>query len=113
MLDLDFHRERAYSRQFVERINQNTKPSESLFQLASEARVVLLPGLGFGTQHRSRRISLANLNESDYRKSALDATVGPSNRHLLWEVVRLAVLQLSLTLAFELIASRVSAFVVN
>jgi aspartate 4-decarboxylase len=68
ILDLDFLGERAYGRDFVEWIEQNTKPSELLFQLASEARVVLLPGLGFGTQHRSGRISLANLNESDYRK---------------------------------------------
>jgi aspartate 4-decarboxylase len=29
---------------------------------------VLLPGMGFGTKHPSGRVSLANLNESDYRK---------------------------------------------
>jgi aspartate 4-decarboxylase len=68
ILDLVFLGERAYGREFVEWIEANTKPSELLFQLASEARVVLLPGLGFGTQHRSGRISLANLNESDYRQ---------------------------------------------
>ena len=30
---------------------------------------MLLPGLGFGTQHPSGRVSLANLNESDYRQT--------------------------------------------
>jgi aspartate 4-decarboxylase len=55
--------------------------SELLFCLAREARVVLLPGRGFGTQHPSGRVSLANLNESDYRK------IGPSVRTLLAEDV--------------------------
>ena len=68
ILDLVFLGGRAYGQEFVEWIQANTKPSELLFQLASRARVVLLPGLGFGTQHRSGRISLANLNESDYRQ---------------------------------------------
>jgi aspartate 4-decarboxylase len=47
---------------------KHTEASELLFRLAADARVVLLPGMGFGTKHLSGRVSLANLNESDYRK---------------------------------------------
>jgi aspartate 4-decarboxylase len=81
ILDLNFLGERAYGPQFVKWLEDNTKPSELLFELAKEARVVLLPGLGFGTQHRSGRISLANLNESDYRK------IGRALRKLMDEYV--------------------------
>jgi aspartate 4-decarboxylase len=66
ILDLEFLGERAYGRDFVDWLIQNTAPSELLFRLAKDARVILLPGLGFGTQHPSGRVSLANLNESDY-----------------------------------------------
>jgi len=68
ILDIEFLGERAYGKDFVEWIKKNTQPSELLFRLAREARVVLLPGRGFGTQHPSGRVSLANLNESDYRQ---------------------------------------------
>ncbi|HVE11222.1 MAG TPA: bifunctional aspartate transaminase/aspartate 4-decarboxylase [Paraburkholderia sp.] len=67
ILDIEFLGERAYGKDFVDWIKKNTQPSELLFRLAREARVVLLPGRGFGTQHPSGRVSLANLNESDYR----------------------------------------------
>jgi aspartate 4-decarboxylase len=68
ILDMEFLSERAYGRDFVEWILKNTEPSELLFRLAREARVVLLQGRGFGTPHPSGRVSLANLNESDHRK---------------------------------------------
>ena len=68
ILDIEFLGERAYGRDFVEWILKNAEPSELLFRLAAEAHVVLLPGRGFGTAHPSGRVSLANLNESDYRK---------------------------------------------
>ncbi|MGA7777216.1 MAG: bifunctional aspartate transaminase/aspartate 4-decarboxylase [Paraburkholderia sp.] len=68
IVDLEFLAERAYGREFVDWLLKHTAPTELLFRLAREARVVLLPGLGFGTQHPSGRISLANLNESDYRQ---------------------------------------------
>ncbi|MDR5809269.1 bifunctional aspartate transaminase/aspartate 4-decarboxylase [Caballeronia sp. LZ019] len=77
ILDLNYLGERANGTAFVQWLEQNTQPSELLFQLAREARVVLLPGLGFGTQHRSGRISLANLNESDYR------SIGRAVRNLM------------------------------
>jgi aspartate 4-decarboxylase len=62
ILDLEFLGKRAFGQEFVDWLFKNTKPSELLFRLAREARVVLLPGLGFGTQHPSGRVSLANLN---------------------------------------------------
>jgi aspartate 4-decarboxylase len=60
--------EKRFGREFVDWLLKQVKPNELLFQLAKEARVVLLPGKGFGTAHPSGRVSLANLNESDYRK---------------------------------------------
>jgi aspartate 4-decarboxylase len=81
ILDMEFLGERAYGRDFVEWLMKNTEPSELLFRLAREARVVLLPGRGFGTPHPSGRVSLANLNESDYRK------IGRAIRTLLSDYV--------------------------
>ncbi|MCA8037232.1 bifunctional aspartate transaminase/aspartate 4-decarboxylase [Burkholderia arboris] len=68
ILDLEFLGERAFGREFVDWLLKQVDPSELLFRLAREAHVVLLPGRGFGTPHPSGRVSLANLNESDYRK---------------------------------------------
>jgi aspartate 4-decarboxylase len=45
----------------------NTKPSALLFQRQGGASRVLA-ATRFRNEHRSRGISLANLNESDYRK---------------------------------------------
>jgi len=81
ILDLEYLGERAYGREFVDWLIQNTKPSEMLFRLAKDARVVLLPGRGFGTLHPSGRVSLANLNESDY------VQIGRAIRNLLAEYV--------------------------
>jgi aspartate 4-decarboxylase len=81
ILDMEFLGARAYGRDFVEWLVKNAKPSELLFRLAREARVVLLPGRGFGTQHPSGRVSLANLNETDYRK------IGRAIRALLADYV--------------------------
>lgn len=81
ILDLEFLGERAFGREFVDWLFENTDPSDLLFRLASDARVVLLPGRGFGTAHPSGRVSLANLNESDYRK------IGRALRRLIEEYV--------------------------
>ncbi|SDR33245.1 aspartate 4-decarboxylase [Paraburkholderia fungorum] len=81
ILDMEFLGERAYGRDFVEWLLKHTEPAELLFRLAREARVVLLPGRGFGTPHPSGRVSLANLNESDYRK------IGRAIRSLLSDYV--------------------------
>jgi aspartate 4-decarboxylase len=77
ILDLEYMGGRAHGREFVEWVMKNTQPSEMLFELAKEARVVLLPGKGFGTAHPSGRVSLANLNESDYMQ------IGRSIRKLM------------------------------
>lgn len=66
ILDLEYMGGRAYGKEFVDWVLKSVQPSEMLFELAKEARVVLLPGRGFGTPHPSGRVSLANLNESDY-----------------------------------------------
>jgi len=66
---LDVEREsREVGPEFVKWLLDSIKPHELLFRLAEEAGVVLLPGGGFGTQHPSGRVSLANLNEEDYVK---------------------------------------------
>ncbi|MGY8524321.1 bifunctional aspartate transaminase/aspartate 4-decarboxylase [Paracidovorax citrulli] len=66
---------------FVQWLLSTVKPYELLFRLSEEAGVVLLPGKGFGTQHPSGRVSLANLNEQDYVK------IGHSVRKLRDEYV--------------------------
>ncbi|AJY11519.1 bifunctional aspartate transaminase/aspartate 4-decarboxylase [Burkholderia dolosa] len=81
ILDLEFLGERAFGREFVDWLLKRVEPSELLFRLAREAHVVLLPGRGFGTPHPSGRVSLANLNESDYRK------IGRAVRKLVDEYV--------------------------
>jgi aspartate 4-decarboxylase len=81
IIDLEFLGNRAYGPEFVTWLFENTEPSELLFRLAKEARVVLLPGRGFGTQHPSGRVSLANLNESDYK------AIGRAMRKLMVEYV--------------------------
>ncbi|BBP98157.1 aminotransferase [Burkholderia sp. SFA1] len=81
VLDMEYLGERRYGRELVDWIIQNTEPSELLFRLAKDARVVLLPGRGFGTQHPSGRVSLANLNESDY------VQIGRAIRNLMDEYI--------------------------
>jgi aspartate 4-decarboxylase len=81
ILDAEYLGERMFGREFVDWQLKSTQPTELLFRLAREARVVLLPGLGFGTQHASGRVSLANLNESDYRQ------IGRAVRRLIEEYV--------------------------
>jgi aspartate 4-decarboxylase len=81
VLDLEYLGKRAYGQPFVNWLFENTQPSELLFRLAAEAKVVMLPGRGFGTPHHSGRVSLANMNESDYAK------IGRAIRTLLAEYV--------------------------
>ena len=61
----------------LDRLLHNIKPGEVLYRVADEAGVVLMPGRGFGDQAPSARVSLANLNESDY------AAIGKAVRKLL------------------------------
>ncbi|SAK55122.1 aspartate aminotransferase [Caballeronia pedi] len=81
ILDMEYLGERGHGRELVDWIIENTEPSEILFKLAKEARVVLLPGRGFGTPHPSGRVSLANLNESDY------VQIGRAIRRLMDEYI--------------------------
>ncbi|WP_250440462.1 bifunctional aspartate transaminase/aspartate 4-decarboxylase [Caballeronia sp. AZ1_KS37] len=81
ILDIEYLGERRHGRELVDWVVKNTEPSEMLFRLAKEARVVLLPGRGFGTQHPSGRVSLANLNESDYMQ------IGRAIRKLMDEYI--------------------------
>ncbi|SAL71775.1 putative aminotransferase [Caballeronia peredens] len=81
ILDIEYLGEKRHGRDLVEWVMKNTEPSEILFRLAKEARVVLLPGRGFGTQHPSGRVSLANLNESDYMQ------IGRAIRKLMDEYI--------------------------
>ena len=81
LLDIEQLGGRALGPEFVKWVLASTEPTELLFRLAEDAGVVLLPGRGFGTRHPSGRVSLANLNESDYAK------IGKSIRKLFEEYV--------------------------
>jgi aspartate 4-decarboxylase len=71
VLNLEILGAQRYGRPFVDWLLSNKNPLEILFRLADEGGVVLLPGKGFGTPHPSARVSLANLDDEDYRKIAL------------------------------------------
>ncbi|CAG9178987.1 Bifunctional aspartate aminotransferase and L-aspartate beta-decarboxylase [Cupriavidus pampae] len=81
LLDIEQLGGKAIGPDFVKWVLSSQEPVELLFRLAEEAGVVLLPGRGFGTRHPSGRVSLANLNESDYVK------IGRSIRKLFEEYV--------------------------
>ncbi|RZT41256.1 bifunctional aspartate transaminase/aspartate 4-decarboxylase [Cupriavidus agavae] len=81
LLDIEQLGGKAVGPEFVKWVLASAEPAELLFRLAEEAGVVLLPGRGFGTRHPSGRVSLANLNESDYQK------IGKSIRKLFEEYV--------------------------
>ncbi|CAG2154836.1 Bifunctional aspartate aminotransferase and L-aspartate beta-decarboxylase [Cupriavidus campinensis] len=82
LLDIEQLGGKAIGPEFVKWVLDSAEPVELLFRLAEEAGVVLLPGRGFGTRHPSGRVSLANLNESDYVK------IGRSIRKLFEEYVK-------------------------
>ncbi|TSP12272.1 bifunctional aspartate transaminase/aspartate 4-decarboxylase [Cupriavidus campinensis] len=82
LLDIEQLGGKAIGPEFVKWVLGSAEPVELLFRLAEEAGVVLLPGRGFGTRHPSGRVSLANLNESDYVK------IGRSIRKLFEEYVK-------------------------
>ena len=69
--------DQLYSDKFVTWLLDQVMPGELLYRIADEAGVVLMPGGGFGDQAPSARVSLANLNESDY------AAIGRAIRALL------------------------------
>jgi aspartate 4-decarboxylase len=77
LIDAEIVGERLYGREFVDWFLKRIVPGEALARLADEAQVVLLPGKGFDSVHPSGRVSLANLNEQDYRK------IGAAIRNML------------------------------
>ncbi|MBO9648398.1 MAG: bifunctional aspartate transaminase/aspartate 4-decarboxylase [Variovorax sp.] len=79
LLDMDDIITQMYGAEFAQWALKQFRPNEALFRLAQDTGVVLLPGKGFGTQHASGRVSLANLNEYDY------ANIGKSIRRLIDE----------------------------
>lgn len=79
LLELESIATQMHGAEFAAWMIARLKPSELLFRLAEETGVVLLPGRGFGTRSASARVSLANLNESDY------ANIGRSIRRLATE----------------------------
>lgn len=79
LIDLEELATQMHGAAFVKWMLVQLKPNEALFRLAEETGVILLPGKGFGTQHPSWRVSLANLNEYDY------ANIGRAIRKLSQE----------------------------
>lgn len=68
---------KLYNDEFEKWLLANIQPGELLYRIAIEAGVVLMPGGGFGDTAPSARVSLANLNETDY------AAIGRATRTLL------------------------------
>ncbi|CAF0810929.1 unnamed protein product [Adineta steineri] len=81
ILDLELLGERIHGRKFADWLIIHADMTALLMRLAHEAHVVLLPGRGFGIQHPSGRVSLANLNEADYKR------IGTAVRALIEEYV--------------------------
>jgi aspartate 4-decarboxylase len=78
-LTLDTIAHQVYDPEFAQWLMKQIAPGELLYRIADEAGVVLMPGGGFGDTRPSARVSLANLNESDY------AAIGRAIRRLLDE----------------------------
>jgi aspartate 4-decarboxylase len=66
ILDIIGLAEKYYDKQFAKYLEKNFHPLKFIFDLAEQKSVVLLNGDGFGAAKWSVRVSLANLNESDY-----------------------------------------------
>lgn len=67
--EIDLHEwaERNYGNEFVQFLERNFEPVDIVFRLAEKSHIVLLNGGGFAGPEWSVRVSLANLNEDDYR----------------------------------------------
>ena len=57
-----------YGKDFAEYLEKNYEPLDFVIRLAKEAGVVVLNGDGFDGPRWSIRVSLANLDEMNYRK---------------------------------------------
>lgn len=76
-IDIMVWAKKFYGDDFAEWLNTNYEPLDFVIKLANETAVVLLNGDGFDGPAWSVRVSLANLNETDYLK------IGTAIRRLL------------------------------
>ncbi|MFV0556758.1 MAG: bifunctional aspartate transaminase/aspartate 4-decarboxylase [Lactovum sp.] len=60
--------EKLYDKEFSQWVEKNINQESALFDLANDAGVVLLPATDFSASKGGFRVSLANLNKSDYTK---------------------------------------------
>ncbi len=67
--EIDIHEwaESNYGQEFVDFLEKNFEPVDIVFRLAEKSHIVLLNGGGFAGPEWSVRVSLANLNDEDYR----------------------------------------------
>lgn len=67
--EIDIHEwaEKNYGKEFVSFLEKNFEPVDIVFRLAEQTSVVLLNGGGFDGPEWSVRVSLANLNDEDYK----------------------------------------------
>lgn len=56
-----------YGKEFVAFLEKNFEPVDVVFRLAEKSSIVLLNGGGFAGPEWSVRVSLANLDENDYK----------------------------------------------
>ena len=71
IIDLELLSEQMYDKGFSQWLMKQLKGYNFLMRLAEETSVVLLPGKGFEVDHPSVRVSLANLEEYQYRAIGL------------------------------------------
>lgn len=68
-----------YGEKFAKWVLKTHNSTEVLFRIAAESGVILLPGEGFAVRQQSGRVSLANLNEYQYK------AIGKAMRELIDE----------------------------
>ena len=72
LIDMETIGNKMYDPAFIRWLLGKLQPNEFLFKLADASGVVLLPSSGFGgPEHPSARVSLANLNETEYASIGL------------------------------------------
>ncbi|MBM3116051.1 bifunctional aspartate transaminase/aspartate 4-decarboxylase [Jeongeupia naejangsanensis] len=85
LLDWETILTQLYDKDFADWLFNSLKPNEGLLRLAEETGIVLLPGQGFGTTNPSGRVSLANLNESDYARIGAAIRKIAAEAHAVYE----------------------------
>ena len=78
-IDMLVWAKKYYGDDFVSYLKKNYNPLDVVFRLASETSLVVLNGGGFDGPEWSVRVSLANLNDDDYR------TIGKGIKRILTE----------------------------